>query len=159
RHFRCAAAAFGRHRGRRRSLRRSRSGARTRRRDCARAQGPRMSALPKFAGLRLADTRGDVAIVLLGTGVVGGALLRSLSSGGHGSRRVGLANSTRQCADAAGFDIDAAPALLARAEVGRSDDALLAALDASGAGRRVVVDATASPETASRHAEWLARGY
>ncbi len=44
-------------------------------------------------------------------------------------------------------------------EVGRSDDALLAALDASGAARRVVVDATASPETASRHAEWLARGY
>ena len=43
--------------------------------------------------------------------------------------------------------------------MGRSDEALLAALDASGATCRVVVDATASVETASRHAAWLARGY
>ena len=118
-----------------------------------------MSALPKFVGLRLADAQSDIAVVLLGTGVVGGALLRLLASGGHGIRLVGITNSTRQCGDADGFDFDAAPALLARAEVGRSDDALFAALDASGAARRVVVDATASPETASQHAEWLARGY
>ena len=118
-----------------------------------------MSALPKFVGLRLADARSDIAIVLLGTGVVGGALLRLLASGGHGIRLVGIANSTRQNADADGIDFDAAPALLARAAVGRSDDVLLAALDASGAARRVVVDATASPETASHHSDWLARGY
>jgi aspartokinase/homoserine dehydrogenase 1 len=118
-----------------------------------------MSALPKFAGLRLADARTDTAVVLLGAGVVGGALLRLLSSGGHGLRLVGLANSQRQCADADGLDFEAAPALLARAEVVRSDDALLAALDASGAARRVVVDATASPEIAASHADWLWRGY
>jgi aspartokinase/homoserine dehydrogenase 1 len=118
-----------------------------------------MSALPKFVGLRLADGRSDTAVVLLGAGVVGGALLRLLSAGGHDVRLVGLANSTRQCVDPTGLDFDAAPALLAQAEVGRSDDALLAALDASGAARRVVVDATASAETASRHADWLSRGY
>lgn len=118
-----------------------------------------MSALPRFAALRPADARADLAVVLLGTGVVGGALLRLLPSGRHGIRLVGIANSTRQCTDAAGFDADAAPAILARAEMGRSDEALLAALDASGATCRVVVDATASVETASRHAAWLARGY
>jgi aspartokinase/homoserine dehydrogenase 1 len=118
-----------------------------------------MSALPRFAALRRADARDDIAVVLLGTGVVGGAFLRLLSPGGHGVRLVGIANSTRQCVDARGFDFDAAAALLAQAEVGRSDEALLAALDASRAARRVVVDATASPETAARHADWLARGY
>jgi homoserine dehydrogenase len=118
-----------------------------------------MSALPKFAAIRFADARDDIAVVLLGTGVVGGALLRLLSSDAHGIRLVGIANSTRQCVDEEGLDFDAAPALLARAEVGRSDDVLLAALDASGAVRRVVVDATASEATAARHAEWLARGY
>ncbi|HEX5122203.1 MAG TPA: homoserine dehydrogenase [Rhodanobacteraceae bacterium] len=118
-----------------------------------------MSALPKFVGLRLADARSDTAVVLLGAGVVGGALLRLLASGGHGVRLVGLANSTRQCVDADGLDFDAAPALLAQASVGRSDDTLLAALDASGAARRVVIDATASPEIAASHADWLWRGY
>ena len=118
-----------------------------------------MSALPRFPALRYADARDDIAVVLLGAGVVGGALLRLLSTGAHGVRLVGLANSTRQCVEADGFKFDGAPALLARAEVGRSDEALLAALDASGAERRVVIDATASAQTASRHADWLARGY
>jgi aspartokinase/homoserine dehydrogenase 1 len=48
---------------------------------------------------------------------------------------------------------------LAQSAPERCDDVLLAALDESVASRRVVIDATASQETASRHAEWLARGY
>ena len=101
-----------------------------------------------------------VAMVLLGTGGVGGALLKLLDTP-HASavRLVGAANSRRQQVD---------PAQLARRNLRgrlrssghpRDDIALLAALDASGAAVRVIVDATASVPLASRHAEWLARGY
>ncbi len=119
-----------------------------------------MSALPRFVELRRAEIDGDIAVALLGVGVVGGALLRLLSgSAGRGIRLVGIANSKRQLVDPLGLAVETAPALLARAEARRDDAALLDALDASAASHRVVVDATASPETASRHAEWLARGY
>jgi aspartokinase/homoserine dehydrogenase 1 len=118
-----------------------------------------MSALPKLVGAPLAGTREDVALVLLGTGVVGGAFLRLLASARAGIRLVGIANSSRQFADAGGFAAETASALLAEATPGRNDEALLEALDESAAARCVVVDATASPTTAARHAEWLARGY
>ena len=114
-----------------------------------------MSALPQFVG----ETN-EIALVLLGTGVVGGALLRLLATPAAARLRlVGVANSTRQFAQAAGIAHEIGAAALAYAEAGRDDDALLAALDASGAARRVIVDATASIETASRHADWLAAGY
>jgi homoserine dehydrogenase len=114
-----------------------------------------MSALPRFV-----DVRDDIAVVLLGTGTVGGALLRLLSTtAARGIRLVGIANSMRQHADADGLGIESASARLASAGHGRDDDALLAVLDASGSARRVVVDATASPDTAARHVEWLARGF
>lgn len=123
-----------------------------------------MSAVPHFADIRdsraAVDRRDGIAVVLLGTGVVGGALLRLLATPASASvRLVGVANSKRQLADASGLDAQAATASLADADVGRSDAALLAALDRSGAARRVVIDATASTETAARHADWLAAGY
>ena len=100
------------------------------------------------------------AIVLLGTGVVGSALLRLLQTpAAQGLHLVGAANSRRQHADAAGL----APAHVRErlaAECGeRDDDALLATLDASGASRRVIVDATACSREASQHARWLHAGY
>ena len=101
-----------------------------------------------------------IAIVLLGTGVVGGALLKLLCTPAAARiRLVGAANSRRQQTD---------PAKLAsrqlREQIGtegdpRDDGALLAALDASGAATKVIVDATANAALAARHAEWLGRGY
>jgi homoserine dehydrogenase len=114
-----------------------------------------MSALPSFASERV-----EIGAVLLGTGVVGGALLRLLATPYAGCvRLVGVANSTRQFADADGFAAEIGASLLSAAEPGRDDAALLAALDRSGAPRRVIIDATASRETAAKHADWLAAGY
>jgi len=114
-----------------------------------------MSALPQVAA-----RHDDIALVLLGTGVVGSALLRLLGTpSALGVRLVGVANSTRQHADAQGFAAEASTRLLGDVSPRRDDDALLAALDASGAARRVIVDATASADTACRHAAWLAAGY
>ena len=114
-----------------------------------------MSALPEFA-----SRRDEIAVVLLGTGVVGGALLRLLATpSGAGVRLVGVANSKRQIADPAGVAVEHAAGRLARIAPARDDEAVLAVLDASVASRRVIVDATASHETAVRHADWLARGY
>ena len=114
-----------------------------------------MSALPRFEA-----QHGDVAIVLLGIGVVGGALLKLLSTpAGRGIRLVGVANSSRQIVDADGLSTEAASSLLARAAPYRDDAELLAALDESGAARRVIVDATASERTAARHADWIGRGF
>ena len=123
-----------------------------------------MSALPQFLEARdgsvAISPRDDVAAVLLGTGVVGGALLRLLATPfAAGVRLVGIANSTRQFADADGFAANSAALSLRAAEPGREDDALLAALQQSGATRRVVIDATASHATAARHADWLAAGF
>jgi homoserine dehydrogenase len=114
-----------------------------------------MSAQPKF----VASTT-DTAVVLLGTGVVGGALLRLLATpAATGLYLVGVANSTRQVAGARGIVPTQVAASLEAASAGRDDASLLAALDASGATRRVVVDATASAQAASRHAAWLGAGY
>ena len=114
-----------------------------------------MSALPKFVA-----PVSDTAVVLLGTGVVGGALLRLLATpAASGLHLVGAANSTRQIANARGLVSMQVRASLATSITYRDDAALLAALDASGALRRVVVDATASGETAARHAAWLGAGY
>lgn len=123
-----------------------------------------MSAIPDFADVdddRAAGHACDgIAAVLLGTGVVGGALLRLLAtSAGASVRLIGVANSKRQRVDASGLDPQTAAASLADVDAGRNDATLLAALDRSGAARRVIIDATASTETAARHADWLAAGY
>ncbi len=105
-----------------------------------------MSALPKFVA-----SLGDTALVLLGTGVVGDALLRLLATPAASNLNlVGVANSTRQIANARGLVSTQVRASLATASAHRNDSSLLAALDGSGAARRVIVDATASGETAAR---------
>ncbi|WP_329741377.1 homoserine dehydrogenase [Dyella sp. A6] len=100
------------------------------------------------------------AMVLLGTGVVGGAFLRLLNTpaAAHLSL-VGAANSRRQQVEPEKLASRNLRERLKSDGDPRDDAALLAALDASGAGHKVVVDATASAELASRHAAWLARGY
>lgn len=112
-----------------------------------------MSTLPRFA-----RDRADVAVVLLGVGVVGSAFLRRLATPAASALRlVGLASSTRQLGDADGVGIDGARRLR-DTECARNDAMLLDTLERSGAQRLAIVDATASCEVASRHAEWLAAG-
>lgn len=102
----------------------------------------------------------DVAIVLLGVGSVGSALLQLLSTPAAADLHlVGAANSTRQFANARGVVVQRTRALLDAAVAKRNDAPLLGALDASGATHRVIVDATACAVTAQQHAVWLARGY
>ena len=102
-----------------------------------------------------------IAMVLLGTGVVGGALLKLLNTSAAASvRLVGAANSRRQQTDAVSLaSRSLREQLNTRQGDLRDDAALLAALDASDATAKVVVDATASVALASCHAQWLARGY
>ena len=107
-----------------------------------------------------AATAPAIAIVLLGTGVVGGALLKLLNTPAAASLRlVGAANSRRQQTDPASLASRSLREQLNHQGDTRDNAGLLAALDASGAAVRVIVDATASAPLASRHAEWLARGY
>lgn len=101
-----------------------------------------------------------LAVGLLGNGAVGGALLARLAARRPaGILLCALANSTRQLADPAGLDAAEVGSRLASAERLRHDASLMRALDASGAHRRVLVDATASQAVARRHPYWLAQGY
>ncbi|MEO7433827.1 MAG: homoserine dehydrogenase [Dokdonella sp.] len=101
-----------------------------------------------------------IALVLLGTGGVGSALLRLLATPSAGGvHLVGVANSTRQVLGARGIVPTRVHTALSSASSLRDDAALLASLDASGSRCRVVVDATASALTSARHADWLGRGY
>ncbi|HEY8683319.1 MAG TPA: homoserine dehydrogenase [Rhodanobacter sp.] len=101
-----------------------------------------------------------IAIVLLGTGVVGGALLKLLNTSAATSLRlVGAANSRRQQTDPISLASRSLRERLNGQGDPRDNAILLAALDASGASAKVIVDATASAALAARHAEWLARGY
>jgi aspartokinase/homoserine dehydrogenase 1 len=98
--------------------------------------------------------------VLLGTGVVGGALLELLKTPvAKHVRLIGVANSRQQQIDADGIASRELRGSWQQHGQPRDDDALLAALDASGNRLKVVVDATACTVLASRHADWLARGY
>ena len=101
-----------------------------------------------------------IAIVLLGTGVVGGALLKLLNTPAAASLRlVGATNSRRQQTDPTSLAQRSLREQLNREGAPRDNPALFAALDASGAAAKVIVDATASASLAARHAEWLAHGY
>jgi aspartokinase/homoserine dehydrogenase 1 len=102
----------------------------------------------------------DIALVLLGTGVVGGALLELLKTPvAKHVRLIGVANSRQQQIDADGIASRELRDSWQQHGQPRDDDVLLAALDASGNPLKVVVDATACTVLASRHADWLARGY
>lgn len=101
-----------------------------------------------------------IALVLLGTGVVGGAFLKLLNTPAAASLRLaGAANSRRQQTDPKRLASRGLRDQLNSEGSQRNDDSLLAALDASAAPVKVIVDATASAPLASHHAEWLARGY
>ncbi|MBN8923442.1 MAG: homoserine dehydrogenase [Rhodanobacter sp. 68-29] len=101
-----------------------------------------------------------IAVVLLGTGVVGGAFLKLLNTPAAAALRlVGAANSRRQQTEPAKLAERNLREQLKASGAPRDDAALLAALDASDIAVKVIVDATASAELAARHAEWLARGY
>ena len=101
-----------------------------------------------------------IAMVLLGTGVVGGALLKLLNTPAAASLRlVGAANSRRQQTDPVQLADRALREKLKTQGDPRNDVSLLASLDASGAAVKVIIDATANAGLAARHAEWLAKGY
>ena len=101
-----------------------------------------------------------IAVVLLGTGVVGGALLKLLNtSAARSLRLVGAANSRRQQTDPARLDQRKLREELNHHGDARDNAALLDVLDASHAPCKVIIDATASAHVAACHAEWLRRGY
>jgi aspartokinase/homoserine dehydrogenase 1 len=101
----------------------------------------------------------DIAVVLLGTGKVGGAFLQLLRTrAGAKLRLVGAANSRYQKTTPAEL---AEWRLRERLDAGgeiRDNRGLLRALHASPAAARVVIDATASGHLAACHPEWLAAG-
>src|SRR4051812_31867162 len=102
-----------------------------------------------------------VAVSLLGTGQVGSALLRQLAEGeerGESLRIVAVANSRKTLADRGGIRPGEAMARLWAEGIGPEAEAPLAALEEAAADVRVMVDATAAPQVAARHARWLARG-
>lgn len=101
-----------------------------------------------------------IAVALLGTGGVGRAFLRLLSTpAARGLSLVGIANSRQQHIAPRGIDPARALTLLARENAARNDAALLTALRASGAARRILIDASACTKLATRHARWLDAGF
>jgi homoserine dehydrogenase len=111
-----------------------------------------MSALASEVGVHAPEPAAAPAarIALLGTGQVGSALLRRLAE--------------RPCEACAGLSLlYVANSRHARLRAGNREHQVATALDdvapALGAdGTRIVIDATASDEVATRHARWLARG-
>jgi aspartokinase/homoserine dehydrogenase 1 len=118
-----------------------------------------MSAVLAEAECPRVASQQDIAVVLLGTGKVGGAFLQLLRTPAGGNLKlVGAANSRHQQTRPAAL---AERRLRERLDVGgdvRDDAVLLRALHAHGAARKVVIDATASCGLAARHPEWLAHG-
>lgn len=99
------------------------------------------------------------AVVLLGTGVVGGAFLKLFDAPAAASLQlVGAANSRYQTVAPERLADRRLRDRLAEDGDARLDTALLDVLDRR-AERRVIVDATASDEIAARHAVWLRAGY
>ncbi len=99
------------------------------------------------------------ALVLLGTGGVGGAFLKLLSTPvANTLRLVGVADSKRQLVAATGLSRAGLDERLAAQGVQRDNSALLAALAAADAPIKVVIDATANIDLAAQHPQWLAHG-
>src|SRR3569623_831011 len=162
-HRRQPAAPVGRHRGRPRSGDRPRSGAGSGRGRQTEA-GARMSAvvaLRERADVRHAPhahAAPSIAVALVGTGLVGRAVLRRLALDGSALSLVGVANSRRSLIDAAGLPVDSVVERLsgegATADVEQHVEPLLR----SPAQVPVLIDATPSEDIARRHADWLAAG-
>jgi aspartokinase/homoserine dehydrogenase 1 len=118
-----------------------------------------MNAVLAEGGRSSTATRSDIAVVLLGTGKVGGAFLQLLRTpAGANLRLVAAANSRRQSTRSSELAERRLRERLDVAGDARDDAALLQALHASGAWRKVIIDATASGGLAARHPEWLASG-
>ncbi|HWG10260.1 MAG TPA: homoserine dehydrogenase [Rhodanobacteraceae bacterium] len=101
-----------------------------------------------------------IGVVLLGTGAVGSALLRQLGPASRaGVALVGVASSSVQYASSDGLGTASLRERLAAHGSPRDDAALCAALYGFDCARQVVIDATASTDVASRHAQWLRQGY
>ncbi|MDN5923599.1 MAG: homoserine dehydrogenase [Xanthomonadales bacterium] len=101
----------------------------------------------------------DTALALLGSGNVGRALLQLLATpAARQLSLVAIANSRQQVTSASGLPVSTSLARLSEHGVQRNEQAVLAALQASGAHRRIVIDATASADIAARHAQWMNAG-
>jgi aspartokinase/homoserine dehydrogenase 1 len=119
-----------------------------------------MSAVLREPLPTAAPRRASTALVLLGTGVVGGAFLALLNTPAAASLRLlGVANSRHQQTDPAHLAERGLRERLQTQGEARDDDALLAALAASTAPNKVIIDATASAPLAAHHAAWLVRGF
>lgn len=118
------------------------------------------TAIPRIGVVAERASTTAAGVVLLGTGVVGGALLKLFDTPAAVSLRlVGVANSSRQQTDPAQLRRrDLREHLKNRGDL-RDNAALLGALDASDAPLKVIVDATACATLAACHPDWLARGY
>lgn len=102
----------------------------------------------------------DIAVALLGTGNVGRAFVQLLATpAAHGLSLVAIADSRRQYVAPHGIDASRASDAMAREGRARNELALLTGLRASDAPRRVIIDASASPELALRHPHWLDAGF
>lgn len=118
-----------------------------------------MSAMLAEAECPRAAAQRDAAVVLLGTGKVGGAFLQLLRTpAGDRLKLVGAANSRHQQTRPAALAERRLRERLDAAGDARDDAVLLRALHGHGAPRKVIIDATASCELAARHPEWLAHG-
>lgn len=118
-----------------------------------------MSAVPVEAVVPRAATRRDIAVVLFGTGKVGGAFLQLLRTpAGESLRLVGAANSRHQQTQPEALAERRLRERLNVAGEARDDAALLHTLLASNARDKVIIDATASAGLAQRHPEWLTHG-
>lgn len=99
----------------------------------------------------------NARVALLGVGTVGSALLAHLERHGDGVDVVLVSSSRQRVTDPGGIDVRTAVEKLRTSEVASDLAAVGPALGPPRA-RRVVVDATASPAVAARHAHWLVRG-
>lgn len=98
-------------------------------------------------------------VALLGVGTVGSALLQRFGDVGKGMRVVLVSSSSQTLVDVDADGIDTATAVekLRASELTSHLGQVGPALGGPD-GCRVVVDATASPRVAARHARWLVRG-
>jgi len=118
-----------------------------------------MSAVLSDAAVPRVVARRDIAVVLFGTGKVGGAFLQLLRTpAGANLRLVGAANSRHQQTQARALAERRLRERLDADGEARDDAALLRALHAGNVQDKVIIDATASAELAARHPEWLSHG-
>lgn len=118
-----------------------------------------MSAVLAEAGAPPALAQRQTAIVLFGTGKVGGAFLQLLRTpAGENLRLMGAANSRHQQTQPDQLNQRRLRERLNAAGEPRDDAALLRALLACNVRDKVIVDATASQEIAAGHPAWLQQG-